>query len=56
MFKNLFLPLKHQAKFEADGILHFFNYLEKISIDISYELSAKQTIHRKCQDLLSMKS
>ena len=58
--------LKRQANFVADNI-HFFIYLfilfcfvlfffsEKTSLDISLELSAKQTIHMKCQDLFSLK-
>ena len=37
----------HQAKF-------YFYFSEKTSLDISCELSAKQTIHMKCQDLFSL--
>ena len=32
----------------------FFFFSEKTSLDISCELSAKQTIHMKCQDLFSL--
>ena len=32
--------------------LVFFYFSEKTSLDISCELSAKQTIHMKCQDLV----
>ena len=51
-------PLMHHKQFVAYDILFFFifNYLyfsEKISLDVSCELSAKQTIHMKCQDLFS---
>ena len=40
----------------ADNILKYFFIIfhREISIDISCELSAKQTIHMKCQDLFSM--
>ena len=37
------LPLKCQAKFIADDIF-CFNFSKKTSLDISCELSAKQTI------------
>ena len=52
------LPLKRQAKFVADNIQKkiFFFFSEKTSLDISCELSAKQTIHMKCQDLFSLKN
>ena len=33
----------------------FFHFSYKISLEISYELSAWQTIHMKCQDLFSEK-
>ena len=33
----------------------FYYFLEETSLDISCELSAKQTIHMKCQDLFSLK-
>ena len=36
--------------------LFFFYFPEKTSLDISCELSAKQTIHMKCQDLFSLKN
>ena len=35
--------------------LFFFILSEETSIDISCELSAKQMIHMKCQDLFSLK-
>ena len=39
-----------------DDILRYFIYLsEKIKLDISYKLSAMQTIHKKYQALLSQK-
>ena len=48
--------LKCQAKFVADYILFFpFYFSEKINLDISCELYAKQTIHI-CQDLFSLKN
>ena len=31
-------------------------FSESISLDISCELSAKQTIHMKCQDIFSLKN
>ena len=34
----------------------FFNFSKKTSLDISCELSAKQTIHMKYQDLFSLKN
>ena len=34
----------------------FFFFSEKTSLDISCELSAKQMIHMKCQDLFSLKT
>ena len=51
-------PLMHHKQFVAYDILFFFifkylNFSEKISLDVSCELSAKQTIHMKCQDLFS---
>ena len=36
-----------------EKIFYFF-FPEKTSLDISCELSAKQTIHMKCQDLFSL--
>ena len=36
--------------------LFIYFFLEKTSPDISCELSAKQTIHMKCQDLFSLKN
>ena len=36
--------------------LIFFYFSEKISIDISCELSAKQMIHMKCHNLFSLKT
>ena len=50
---HTFSPLKREAKFVADGILFFFLFSEKTSLDISCESSAKQTIHMECQDLFS---
>ena len=47
---NSVSPLKHQAKFEADNILFFFYFSEKISLDVSCESSAWHSIHRKWQD------
>ena len=56
--------LKRQTNFVADDILGFvfvffvvvfFCFKEK-SLDISCELSAKQMIHMKHQDLFSMKN
>ena len=38
----------------VDDILIFFFQIK--SLDISCELSAKQTIHMKCQDLFSPKN
>ena len=35
--------------------LFCFFFSKKISLDISYESSAKQMIHMKCQDLFSLK-
>ena len=32
-------------------IIIIFYFSKKISLDISFELSARQTIHMKCQDL-----
>ena len=47
--------LKHQAKFVADNILFFFFFFFiKVIFDISCELSAWQTVHMKCQNLLSV--
>ena len=56
-----FKPLKRQAKFVADYIyFYFFNFSKKTSLDISCELSEKQTIwqtiHMKYQDLFSLKN
>ena len=57
MLRATHSPLKHQAKFVAENILKIFSYFsEKTSLDISCELSAKQTIHMKCQDLFSLKN
>ena len=36
-------------------IFIYFLFSEKISLDISYESSAWQMIHMKCQDLFSLK-
>ena len=44
------LILKELSKIIADGILNFYYYFfEKIRFDISYELSARQTIYMKSQ-------
>ena len=49
------LTLKEPSKTVADDNIHFsffFNYFsEKARLDISCELSARQTIHMKCQTL-----
>ena len=45
-----------KAKFIADDILFFFYLSEKISLDISCESSAWQTIHMKYPDLFSLKN
>ena len=37
-------------------LILFFDVSEKIRLDISYELPAKQTIHIKCQVLFSVKN
>ena len=44
------------AKFVADTFKFFFYFSEKPSLDISCELSAKHTIHMKCQDVFSLKN
>ena len=36
---------------EADDILKYEFFSMKISLDFLYELSSKQTIHMKCQNL-----
>ena len=47
-------PLKFVASV-ANNILNIFAYFSEIvSLDISCEASAKQTIHMKCQDLFSI--
>ena len=46
------LTIKPQIPIAADDILILFLSFKKISLDISCESSAKQTIHMKCQDLL----
>ena len=47
---------KRQAKFVADEVLFFFFFIFHRKVEISFESSAQQMIHMKCQDLLSMKS
>ena len=51
-------PLKRQAKLIADGNLILFknNFSENVGLDISSELSAWETIHMKCQVLISPKN
>ena len=50
------LTLKPPIAAAADNNFDYFFYLpEKTSPDISCELSAKQTIHMKCQNLFSLK-
>ena len=39
-----------------DNLNLFFLFSEKTSLDISYELSAWQTIHMKCLDLFSLEN
>ena len=52
------LTLKAPVTTAADEIFFYFFFIfsEKTSLDISCELSAKQTIHMKCQDLFSLKN
>ena len=50
------LTLKAPVTAAADGNFYFFYFSEKTSHDISCELSAKQTVHMKCQDLFSLKN
>ena len=48
---KLFEPLKPQVTTVADDILNFFYYylFKKIRLDISCELSARQTMCMECQ-------
>ena len=51
--------LTHKAPSKICSRRHskfFFYFLEKTSLAISCESSAKQTIHMKCQDLFSLKN
>ena len=48
------LTLKAPSKICSRRHSNFY-FLEKTSLDISCESSAKQTIHMKCQDLFSLK-
>ena len=51
------LTVKAPSKICSRRQLNFFLYFsEKTSLDISCELSDKQTIHMKCQDLFSLKN
>ena len=51
------LTVKASSKTAADDILFFFHYFsEKIRLDISCELSARQTVHMKCQALFPLKN
>ena len=51
-----FLSLKYKASLLADNNLKLILYFsEKLRLDISCELSARQTIHMKCQFLFSLK-
>ena len=43
------------SKVVADNILIFYSFSKKIRCVIPYELSARQTIHMKCQALFSQK-
>ena len=59
MFLPCFTP-KAPSKLCADDILsccccYYYHFSEKISLDISCESSAWQTIHMKCQDLFSLR-
>ena len=47
--------LKVILRIVTEDILKHFNS-EKIMLNISYELSARQRIHMKCQALLSLKN
>ena len=47
----------HLITAKADDNFDFFFYFQKkTSLDISFESSAKQTIHMKYQDLFSLKN
>ena len=59
--KTFMLTLKAPITTAADNYFFFifffifFFFSGKTSLDISCELSAWQTIHMKCEDLLSLK-
>ena len=48
--------LKRQSQLKQTTILIYFYFQKKTSLDISCELSTKQTIHMKYQDLFSLKN
>ena len=50
------LNLKLLSKIVADDILFYYYYFSgEISLCVSYESSARQTIHMKCKVLFSLK-
>ena len=44
------------SKIAADDIFKYFYFSEEIRLDISCEVSAKQSIYMKCQALFSLKN
>ena len=55
--QQLLLTLKVPSKIcSRRHVKILFYFSEKTSVDISCELSAKQTVHMKCQDLFSLKN
>ena len=52
-----FLIFKAPITTAADNFFFFFFFIfQRKQVDISYELSAWQMIHMKCQDLFSLTS
>ena len=52
-----FIYLKALGKNVADNILiTLLFFIKKIRLVISFELSARQTIHKKCQAIVSLKN
>ena len=59
-YLELYLTLKAPITTAADDnyfyiYIYIFYFLEKTNFNISYESSAWQTVHMKCQDLFSLK-
>ena len=51
---TLKVPSKICSRWHSTYLFFFFFFSEKLSLGISCESSAKQMIHMKCQDLLSL--